>query len=49
MSRIGVIQRKALYRVEAWVMKSAERKKVNVLEIKCLRSLLGVSRMNNYE
>ena len=27
-------------------MRSAERRKVNVLEIKCLRSLIGVSRMN---
>ena len=26
-------------------MRSAERRKVNVLEIKCLRSLVGVSRM----
>ena len=27
-------------------MRSAERRKVNVLEIKCLRSLVGVSRIN---
>ena len=27
-------------------MRSAERRKVNVLEIKCLRSLIGVSRMH---
>ena len=26
-------------------MRSAERKKVNVLEMECLRSLVGVSRM----
>ena len=26
-------------------MSSAERRKVNVLEMKCLRSLVGVSRM----
>ena len=26
-------------------MRSAERRKVNVLELKCLRSLVGVSRM----
>ena len=26
-------------------MRSVERKKVNVLEIKCLRSFVGVSRM----
>ena len=27
-------------------MSSAERRKVNVLEMKCLRSLVGLSRMN---
>ena len=27
-------------------MKSAERRKVNVFEMKCLRSLVGVSRMD---
>ena len=27
-------------------MRSAERRKVNVLEMKCLRSLVGVSRSN---
>ena len=27
-------------------MRSAERKKVNVLEMKCLRILVGVSRMD---
>ena len=27
-------------------MRSAERSKVNVLEIKCLRSLVGLSRMD---
>ena len=34
----------ALYGAEAWGMRSAERRKVNVLEM-CLRSLVGVSRM----
>ena len=28
-------------------MRSAERRKVNVLEMKCLRSLVGVSRMDS--
>ena len=42
----GVIVLTALYGAEAWGMRSAERRKVNVLEIKCLRSLFGVSRMN---
>ena len=42
----GVIVPTALYRAEAWGMKSAERRKVNILEMKCLRSLVGVSRMD---
>ena len=32
----------AFYRTEAWGMRSAERRKVNVLETKCLRSLVGL-------
>ena len=36
----------ALYGIEVWGMRSAERRKVNVLETKCLRSLVGVSRMD---
>ena len=43
----GVIVPTALYGAEAWGMRSAERRKVNVLEMKCLRSLVGVSRMDN--
>ena len=39
-----VIVPTVLYRAEAWGMRSAERRKVNVLEMKCLRSLVGVSR-----
>ena len=42
----GVIAPTALYGSEAWGMRSAERRKVNVLEMKCLRSLVGVSRMD---
>ena len=42
----GEIVPTALYGAEAWGMRSAERKKVNVLEMKCLRSLIGVSRMD---
>ena len=34
------------YGAEAWGMRSAERRKVNVLEVKCLRRLVGVSRMD---
>ena len=41
----GVIVPTALYGAEAWGMGSAERRKVDVLEMKCLRSLVGVSRM----
>ena len=42
----GVIVPTALYGAEACGMRSAERRKVNVLELKCLRSLVGVSRMD---
>ena len=41
-----VIVPTALYGAEAWGMRSAERRKVNVLEMKCLRSLVGVSRID---
>ena len=40
----GVIVPTALYGADSWGMRSAERRKVNVFEIKCLRSLIGVSR-----
>ena len=42
----GVIVPMSLYGAEAWGMRSAERRKVNVLEMKCLRSLVKVSRMD---
>ena len=42
----GVIVPTALKGAGAWGMRSAERRKVNVLEMKCLRSLVGVSRMD---
>ena len=42
----GVIVPTSLYGAEAWGMRTAERRKVNVLEMKCLRSLIGVSRMD---
>ena len=45
----GVIVTTALYGVEVWGMRSAERRKVNVLEMKCLRSLVGASRIRNEE
>ena len=42
----GVIVPTALYEADVWGMRSAERRKVNVFEMKCLRSLVGVSRMD---
>ena len=41
-----VIVSTALYGAEAWGMRRAERRKVKFLEMKCLRSLVGVSRVN---
>ena len=35
-----------MFGAEAWDMRSAERRKVNVPEMKCLRSLVLVSRMD---
>ena len=42
----GLIVPTALYGAEALGMRSAERGEVNVLEMKCLGSLVGVSRMD---
>ena len=42
----GVIVPTALYGAQAWSMRSPERRKVNVLEMKYLRSLVGVSHMD---
>ena len=42
----GVIVPTSLYGAEAWGTRTAERRKVNVLEMKCLRSLVEVSRMD---
>ena len=42
----GVIVPTTLYGAEAWGMGCAEIKKVNVLEMKCLTSLIGVSRID---
>ena len=42
----GVILQIALYRAEAFCKRRCERKKVNVLEMKCLRSLVEVSQMD---
>ena len=43
----GVIVPMAFYGAEAWGMRSVERRKVNVLEMKCLRSLVGVSQTDS--
>ena len=45
----GVIEPTALYGAEAWGMRSAERSKVNLLEMKCLKSLVIVSRIHSLE
>ena len=42
----GVIVPTALYGAEAWGIRSTERRKVNDLEMRCLRSLVGVSRVD---
>ena len=36
----------ALNGAEVWGMRSAERRKVNVLDKNCMKSLVGVSRMD---
>ena len=45
----GIIVPTALYGAEAWGMRSAERRKANVLEMKCLRSLVGVARKDRFK
>ena len=39
----------AFYGAEAWGIRSAERSKVNVLDMKCLRCVVKVSRMDSKE
>ena len=41
-----VIVPTVMYGSELWGMKKDERKKLNVLEMKCLRSMCGVSRLD---
>ena len=43
MCILGVIVPTGLHGAEAWGMRRAERRKVNVLDMKCLRSLVEVS------
>ena len=35
-----------MFEAEVWGRRSAERRTMNVLEIKCFRSLVGLSRMD---
>ena len=42
----GEIVPTALNGAEAWRMRSSKRSKVTVLEMKCLKSLVGVSRID---
>ena len=42
----GVIVPTSLFEPKAWGTRSAEIRQVNVLQMKCLRSLIGVSRMD---
>ena len=44
----GVIVPTALHGAEVWGVRSAERRKLNVLEMKRLRSLVLVSRMDRF-
>ena len=41
----GVIVPTALYGAEEWGIRSDKKRNLNVLEMKCLRSLVGVSRI----
>ena len=45
LSSIIIVQT-GLYWAETWSMRSVACRKVNVLELKCLRSLVGVTRMD---
>ena len=41
-----IIGQPALYGAVAWGIRSAARRKVHAVEMNCLRSLVGVSRMD---
>ena len=43
---LGMNVKKVLYGSESWGMKVTERQKLNVFEMKCLRSMTGVSRLD---
>ena len=42
----GVVVPTALYGAEAWNMKEADRRRLDVFEMRCLRSMVGVSRLD---
>uniref|UniRef100_A0A8C8DHP6 ribonuclease H n=1 Tax=Oryzias sinensis TaxID=183150 RepID=A0A8C8DHP6_9TELE len=42
----GVVVPAALYGAETWSLKVAEKRKLNVVEMRCLRSMCGVTRMD---
>ncbi len=42
----GVVAPTVLYGAETWNMGAAERKRLNVMETRCLRSMCGVTRMD---
>jgi len=42
----GVVVLTDLYGAETWNMGAAERRRLNVMEMRCLRSMYGVTRMD---
>ena len=42
----GIVVPTALYGAETWNMRAAERRRLNVMEMRCLRSMCGVTRMD---
>ena len=42
----GVVVSTALYGAEAWSVKQEDRRRLDVMEMRCLRSIVGVSRMD---
>ena len=45
----GVIAQTTLYGADSWDLRNFDGIKVNVLEMKCLTSLVGVSRMHRFK
>ncbi len=42
----GVVAPTALYGAETWNVRESERNRLDVFEMRCLRSMVGVTRMN---